>query len=90
MCKTAKKFENSQQLGQQLKQCSSAISQFPDASVNMNRLLSSLTISPTTFGLAILLVATLANVENSTMSSFVTMTKKRMKSVSRSTSASSG
>ena len=62
----------------------------------MNRLLSSLTISPTTFGLAILLVATLAtaenfpSVENYTMSSFVTMTKKRMKSVSTSTSASSG
>ena len=59
-------------------------------------LLSSLTISPTTFGLAILLVATLAtvenfpSVENFTMSSVVTMTKKRMKSVSRSTSAISG
>ena len=69
--------------------------QFPDASVNMNRLLSSLTMSPTTFGLAILLVATLAtvenlpSVENSTMPSFVTKTKKRMKSVSRCASASS-
>ena len=38
--------------------------QFPDAGVNMNPLLSSLTISPTTFGLAILVVATLATVEN--------------------------
>ena len=62
--------------------------QFPDAGVNMNRLFSSLTISPTSFGLATLLVATLATVENfhsvekSTMSGFVTMTKKRMKSVS--------
>ena len=55
----------------------------------MNRLLSSLTISRTTFGLAILLVAILAtvenfpSVENSTKSSFVTMTRE-------STSASSG
>ena len=63
MCKTAKKFENSGQLGQQLKQCPSRY-QFLDASVHMNHLCSSLTISPTTFGLAFLLVATLATVEN--------------------------
>ena len=94
MCKTAKKFENSGQLGHQLKNIRPH--QFPDAVVHMNRLLSSLNISPTTLGLAILLVATLAtvenfpSVENSTMSSCVTMTKKRMKLVSRSTSASSG
>ena len=49
---------------------------FPDARVNLTRMWSLLTISPATFGLAILLVATLAtvenfpSVENSTMSSF--------------------
>ena len=81
-------FENSKQLGQQLIQYLSAISFL--MLVCLHRLLS------TTFGLAILLVATLAtvgnfpSVENSTMSSFVAMTKRRMKPVSRSMSASSG
>ena len=86
-------LENSGRLGQQLKQNSVPV--FWNQ-LNMNRMLSSLAISPTTCGLATLLLATLAtvgnlpSVENSTMSNFATMTKKRMKSVSRSMFASSG
>ena len=64
-----------------------ARNQFPGAGMITNLLLSVLTIYPTTFGLAILLVATLAtvedfpSVENATMSSFVTMTKKMLKKI---------
>ena len=72
-----------------------ARNQFPDARMNMHRLFSSLTISPTTFGLAIFLLATLATVENfPNCLEFhhveIVMTKKRMKSVLRSASANSG
>ena len=64
-----------------------ARNQFPGAGMITNLLLSVLTIYPTTFGLAILLDATLAtvedfpSVENATMSSFVTMTKKMLKKI---------
>ena len=48
-----------------------ARNRFPCAGLNMNLSLSVLTIGPTTFDLAILLVATLSTDESSTMLSFL-------------------